>query len=305
LPGQNLDIEKYYKLWWKRFKHTGNVVSQEISRPSSFKWGALTATEDQEADEVSITYYVRGKNPSETWTSWYEIENGAAIPNELAAKTVLQWKAELSTTSNIVTPWIYGISISSYSLGFPGFSTLSNYNNRLYILGIDDSEEALRIVYDPMKGFLRFTDEIITPWQLYDFRNVDGTRYIGSGEYNDVGAGEVKGVLLYELDVDNDDYIDNSIEVETGHLLLGEVPKKVRKVFLTYQGTGVHITIYTHGYEKTFNLEDSDEFVVKELNLATPRSKWIKFKIWATSGFKMKKELYIGIKAYKQDEKGG
>ena len=300
--GWPVGSDKSFLLGCRKFESSGYVISEEIERPNTYKWGAFNVTEDQEDDDVSITYYLRARDEGGSWTDWTEVEPGHAVPEALAYYTNMQWKAEMATESNIKSPWIYAVTLTSYSLGFDGYSSLSSYDNKVYILGVDDTDTPLNLVYDPRAGFLQLDNINVIPWELHGFRNIAGTRFCGGGSHYNTGTGEYDGVLLYEYDTEDSEYMDNPIEVFTGKMLLGETPRKVRQLFLTYMGTGVNIAVVTDGFQKTFTLDDVDDFTVKEINLATPRTKWIRLKIWSTSGFKMKKDIFVGIKSYKQNE---
>jgi len=92
------------------------------------------------------------------------------------------------------------------------------------------------------------------------------------------------------------------IHIKTGRLLLDEIPKKGRKIFIIYQGENVVLKCYTEHGVKTFNLEDTNgNFNTEEFGFGTSRSKYFTLEIQADKNFKQK-QLSLNFKAHKAQE---
>lgn len=275
------------------------VISDSIELPGIDYWQSFNVGEIKPVN-TDIVYYIREFDDSSPTGNWVSITPGGLIPDSLRFKSKLQWKAILSSTDYVRTPkitavYFYGICFE-YADTFIGSGFR---NNRYYIFGKDTNDNDVFLCF-AKDGWLKIdeSDDNFIYGQCHNDIEVNNFKILGVGRAPD----DDRGCLLYALDTDDSDYLNMPIHIKTGRLLLNEIPKKGRKIFIIYQGESVVLKCYTEHGVKTFNLEDTNgNFNTEEFGFGTSRSKYFELEITANKDFKQKK-MSLNFKAHKAQE---
>lgn len=293
LPGIISGFDATFKVFERHYPDSGYIISDDISLAGISNWLTIGVTETKPED-TSITYQVRAKDGP-----WYAISPGGIWPEEIKTADIINYKATLATTKTSRTPTLDTLKISGLCIG-DGKPMVAGYReDRYYIFGVDASDTKIYLGYNREDGWhtIDETDDAYTYGEIWEDIEVNNLRIIGLGRLD----GLDKGCLFYAVDPDDDDYYNTTTQLKTGKLLMSDIDKKGRRIFIIYKGTEINLKLYTDNDELLFELDDADDFVIRELNFGTARTRWFVLELNCEAKLGLKK-LQLEYKEHKPNE---
>jgi len=317
--------EGWYYPWWnsnddadfilmiRHYYSSGWIKSEWVEIPGIDYWTGFEVTENK-PDGTAISYQL---SPDDV--NWYAVTPGGSLPDEIRNAARLKWKATLGTTNGYATPTLDMVKLTAIAIG-EGKPMVSGFiDGRYYIMGYDTDDANLFIAFKPGDGWqnISIASPNYTYRQLFDPVIMNDLQITGVGKISEivlVWNQQVQewlettvntGVLFLALDPSHADYLKMPTSVKSGRLYFGypELPKKERKISISYKGKSVVLYVYGDGWSESYNLPDATtSFGFKELNLDTVRFKWIQLKITTASDFKLK-EFKTMLKIFGAGEK--
>lgn len=285
-------VDFRFQVYLVAYKSSGYCIYKKMGAGNINEWLRFVSSHATPAG-TTLTFYVKDYYD----TTWYEITSGSDIPDELKKVQYIHWKA-VFTSDGRHTPTLSMVQIDYYKVDGKLMGS-GMRDRRYYIFAKDRNDNDLNLAYG-IDGWLQVdcSEDLFEYCVCNDDEKLNDVKIFGAGR-----AGiSSKGCLFYAHEPDDSEYLDMPIHIKTGRLLLDDVPKKGRTIFIVYQGESVVLKLHTAAETKTFNLDDATTgFAVSELNFGTARCKYFELEILADAKFKLK-SLGFNFKVFKPNE---
>ena len=249
---------------------------------------------DGETDwrEVDCKYetYLEGYTATFAQTWWNDWRNAPDI----------YFKLYLENHLTVHKPFLHDITIYTRTTKGSHFATGFN-NDRFYIFGSDNADARLNMGYGD--GWFRFLNNNHNVHSLInDLVWSDNESVVGFGVWTEEG----KGALITRRNDETPQGSTTTIVGETGDVGYPdlEMPKKLRRIFITYKSAKI-VTLKVYGeagWSKTITLPIKSYLGMSEINFASTRSKWFRYRIEASADDFHLKEFEVEVKTFAIDE---
>lgn len=297
--------------WWQ-----GSGISEPIDISSvggtAPRWTKLVAKAWRYVSGEEIKLYI--SNDMSTWhilPSTLELAPGFAnVYNQIWDTDIYQYvvdvdviyfkveirhlyREDLGYMAFFTNLELFGQEISTELFG-------SGYHkDRFYVFGKNSDGDHVALGYKD--GWMRFNESAFETYNLIN-------RVIWHDDYDIIGfAKDSNGGCLVKDPIPENQDGNMTIIGETGNVDYdkADVPKKLRRIFITYKGAGIsNLKIYGEDdiLIKSIKLPAKTDFGIEEIGIQSDRSKWHRYKITATKADFALKSLDADVKAFGSSE---
>ena len=290
---------------------TGWAITKVISLPEGRNWFKIFGEGAGYYSTADITQIYLSKTGTDDWRSIPYTITGVGqqgfyqkwefrLWNDFrdASTLYIKFTFRLAYTQDL-TPYIWSIKLTTETRR-PYFGS-GFHKDRFYIFAEDQNGDRVNLMFKD--GWKRPQND---GYEIYNLCN----EVAWTEEYSIIGFGENSESLegsLIKNPIPEDTSGNMTVIGETGNIDYdkADVPKKLRRIFITYKGTGTNnLKIYREDDDliKSIDLPAKTDFGIEEIGIQSDRSKWHRYKITSTKADFALKSLDADVKTFKPQE---
>lgn len=290
-----------------------DAISKGIRLPKGYYWLRVDAEGDwpNPFNYNEITFFVSiDKN------TWYEIPSmylsdwgvykryiwNKPFPLNIQNDSIVYFKIHFKNRNGSYSAQLRKLKFSIKTINQSEINFGSGFHkDRFYIFAEDQNGDRSNLMFKD--GWKQIQNDGYEIYNLCDeIAWTEDYSIIGFGKAESSGKGS-----LIKNPIPEDVSGNMTIVGETGNVDYdkADVPKKLRRIFITYKGTGINnLKIYREDDDliKSINLPAKTDFGIEEINLQSDRSKWHRYKITSTKADFILKDFGADIKVLKPQE---